>query len=71
MYILILFFEAADMASDISGVYVCLNTEDFEPYGYATIAVLFLYRIVSSYHGSDELNGTLSRKNREYCELCL
>jgi len=40
---------AADTASDVSGIHVCLNTPKFEEFGIASICVLLFYRIISSY----------------------
>ena len=41
--------EAGDTASDVSGIYISLNTPKFEKFGIASICVLLFYRIVSSY----------------------
>ena len=41
--------EAADTASDISGIYVHLSTPGFENFGIVSVCVLLFYRSVSSY----------------------
>ena len=41
--------EAGDTASDISGIYISINTPKFKRFGIASICVLVFYRIASTY----------------------